>query len=108
MRPVSVRSDSDAMVRVGLHGEIDAEHSKEILNEIRAAIEQYLPREVKVDLSEVTFMDTSGMATLIGAMNASHEVGAHYQLTGVSEQVGAKLRMTGLAELFGLPDVDPP
>jgi anti-anti-sigma factor len=108
VRRVSVSTEADEVCRVALHGEIDADHAEAILAEIRGAIERYAPRTVTVDLSRVTFIDTSGLGTLVNAMNASRAAGADYRVTQVPDLVRPVLRITGLLEPFGLADEDPP
>ena len=102
MHHVSVESGSDQTLQVALHGEIEAPHADQILSEIRAAIDQFLPRAVRVDLSHVTFIDTAGMGTLVSAMSAAHKVGAEYAVTDASDIVQARLRMIGLAGPLGM------
>jgi anti-anti-sigma factor len=101
MRPVSVHTESEATVRVVLRGELDVAHAEEIQREVRSAIEQVLPRKVQMDLSEVTFIDTSGLGTVVNLVNVSREVGAECQLVAVSEGVRARLRIAGLLGPLG-------
>jgi anti-sigma B factor antagonist len=107
MRPVSVRPEADAIVRVALRGEIDAPRTDEILREIRWAIEKHRPRVVSVDLSDVTFIDTSGLGALVNAMQASRDAGADYRVVQVPDPVRAKMRMTGLLDVLDLTDEAP-
>ena len=108
MHHVSVKAEADETLRVALHGEIDATHADQILKEIRSAIDRFLPRSVQMDLSDVTFIDTSGLGTLVYAMKAAHHAGAGYELTDASELVRSRLRRTGLLEALGLADEDGP
>jgi anti-sigma B factor antagonist len=101
---VSVEPRSDQTLSVALHGDIEAPHAEQILSEIRAAIDQFLPRAVRVDLSDVTFIDTAGMGTLVGAMSAAHKVGAEYAVTDASDIAQARLRMIGLAGPLGMAE----
>ena len=109
MRPVSVNPEPDATLRVELHGELDIAHAEQILNEIQSAIDSFLPRTVRMDLSGVTFIDSTGLGTLVNSMKAAHEAGSGYELTHVPELVRSRLRRTGLWDVFGLADEgDPP
>ena len=99
-----MKSEPDKVLRLALHGEIDASHAEQILSEIRAAIDRLLPREVRMDLSDVTFIDTSGVGTLVHALEAAREAGAGYKLTDASELVRARLRIAGVSTALGLVD----
>ena len=104
MRPVSVNPEPDATLRVELRGELDIAHAEQILNEIQSAIDSFVPRTVRMDLSGVTFIDSTGLGTLVNSMKAAHEAGSGYELTHVPELVRSRLRRTGLSDVFGLAD----
>jgi anti-anti-sigma factor len=105
---VSVESGSDQSLRVALHGDIEAPHADQILSEICAAIDEVLPRAVRVDLSSVTFIDTAGAGTLVRAMSAARKAGADYAVTDASDIVRARLRLFGLAATLGMAEEDVP
>jgi anti-sigma B factor antagonist len=58
------------------------------------------PVLVVVDLSDVPYMDTSGLATLMEAMRTARRQGTRLVLCGVQEQPRYLLRVTDLDHIF--------
>jgi anti-anti-sigma factor len=57
-----------------------------------------------VDLSEVTFIDASGLGLLIGLRNRQRSHGGSLQLRNTPGCVTALLRLAGLLDLFVCPE----
>lgn len=55
---------------------------------------------VNVDLGGVTFMDSSGLGTLIRARNRVMEDGGHLLIRGAGDNVRRLFEVTGLAEFL--------
>jgi anti-anti-sigma factor len=53
-------------------------------------------RRIRVDVSPVRFMDSYGVATLVGLLRESHARGKQFVVEGASGQVREKLRVTGV------------
>ena len=106
-QPIRVHSgaDGDETLRIDLSGEIDFTNATPVAGTVRDSVAQARPRAVRVDLAEVTFLDSSGVGVLVVAHKAAAAAGATYQITGPNTEVYEQLRMTGLVELFG---IDPP
>ena len=64
------------------------------------------PTLVAVDLSEVPYMDTSGLATLLEAMRTACQQGTQLVLCGIQQQPGYLLKVTDLDHVFEI-DEDP-
>ncbi len=79
---------------VRLRGELDLANSRE-LDEQLAAVD--LGTTV-VDLVELGFVDSSGLAALVAARERSRERGRELVLTRPQENVRRVLEMTGLAD----------
>ncbi|GAA2276158.1 MULTISPECIES: STAS domain-containing protein [Kitasatospora] len=80
------------VVRVG--GEIDVATAPRLRQRLAAALEAH--REVVLDLSEVTFMDCSGLGVLVQARNQADRCGRRLVLHGVGHPVARLLKLTGL------------
>jgi anti-sigma B factor antagonist len=61
---------------------------------------------VTLDLSRVTFFDSSGIRVLVAAKHRYDDLGRPLGLTELSEPVRRVLRLAGLHETFGLSDGD--
>jgi anti-sigma B factor antagonist len=104
---VSVSSGADGTLDVVLRGEIDYTNAAGIVEAVRAAVETGRPSSVRVEMAEVTFLDSSGIGVLVHAMKAAEEVRAAYRVDNPNPKVFDQLRMVGLLEAFGLSDSVP-
>jgi anti-sigma B factor antagonist len=92
-------------VRVAVVGELDLGTSAEL----RDLLER-LRRErvaVRLDLAEVTFIDSTGIQVLIVAVNKSREAGHAFEIGGdVRPQVRRLLELTGVGWIVGVRRAD--
>jgi anti-sigma B factor antagonist len=102
MTPVSVTMQPDGVLEVLLRGEIDYTNAGPVTDTVRTAVAQGRPALVRIDLSEVTFLDSSGIGVLISGMKAAREVAAGYRVDSPSPRVLDQLRITGLTELLSV------
>jgi anti-sigma B factor antagonist len=87
-------------------GAIDLHVSPEMRASLNAIIDQK-PKKLVVDLSNVPYVDSSGLAVLIGAMQSVEHQGGAFALAGAQEAVRLILATARLDEYFHLfPDVD--
>jgi anti-sigma B factor antagonist len=107
MQTVVVDAGPENTLVVTLRGEIDFTNAASIVETIRAAVAQQQPALVRVELAEVTFLDSSGIGALVYAMRAAEEVQAAYRVERPIPEVFAQLRLTGLLEAFGLAGCAP-
>jgi anti-anti-sigma factor len=90
----------DGTITVTASGELDTTSAPELINVLRAAIHSHGPSRVDLDLTAVTFMDSTGLQVLVAANN---DVGGGLRITGTSPAVYRLLQLTGVLEEFGLP-----
>jgi anti-sigma B factor antagonist len=89
-----------------LEGEIDLHVSPRISASLGAMIEEK-PKHLVVDLSQVTYIDSSGLAVLIEAMQNVAVYGGKFALTGLQENVRPIFEIARLDQVFRIfPDVD--
>ncbi|HEX6336793.1 MAG TPA: STAS domain-containing protein [Jiangellaceae bacterium] len=89
----------DGSVRIAAAGEIDMATAPKWKAVLLTAIEQQIPpRDVRIDLAEVTFMDASGIGVLISGREAARCRGVGFT---VQNPHGVVLR---LFEILGLTD----
>src|SRR6267143_6853676 len=69
-----------------LEGEIDLHVSPEVAESLRTMIAKK-PKVVVVDLTKVTYFDSSGLAALIEGMQHVQEYGGKFALANVQESV---------------------
>jgi len=102
MRTVTIHLGPDDTLDAVLCGELDFTNAAAVTTAVREAATRHRPRTVRVDLAEVTFLDSSGIGVLVKAMHVAQEVGARFVVQRACDKVRDQLNMTGLLEVFGL------
>lgn len=90
------------VLRAELSGEIDHHTAKPIREELDKQIYTLLPKEIVLSLSNVGFMDSSGLGLIVGRLVTAKEVGASLTLTGVDARTMKIFEMAGLERMRGL------
>jgi stage II sporulation protein AA (anti-sigma F factor antagonist) len=83
-----------------LTGEIDHHRSAQLMQELETQLDLESPRQVELDLSGVTFMDSSGIALLLRLYRSLALTGGKLKVVGVPAQPGKVLKAAGLGRLF--------
>ena len=89
-----------------LRGEVDISVASSLRPGWYTLAEQERVPEIVVDLSDVTFMDATGLGLLVGTRNRQQRHGGDLRLCSAPQPVMTLLRLTGLVALF--PDADQP
>ena len=84
---------------VSLQGRITIGNANEMRRKLADALLPRLPN-LTVDLSGVTYMDTSGLATLMEAMRIARQQGTRLVLAGIQDQPRYLLEITDLDHVF--------
>ena len=80
-------------------GDIDHHSAKAIRDEIDKACAKYLPDVLYLDLSGVSFMDSSGIGLIMGRYKLMREHGGTIEITGASHGIARMIKLAGLARL---------
>lgn len=89
-----------------LEGALDLHVSPEVRTSLREMIDKK-PKRLVVDLANVPYVDSSGLAVLIGAMQSLEHEGGIFMLAGAQEAVRMILESARLDQYFLLfPHVD--
>ncbi len=89
-----------------LEGEIDLHISPNITATLNRMIEKK-PKQLVVDLSRVTYIDSAGLAALIEGMQKIEAYGGKFALAGLQETVRSIFEIARLDQIFRIfPDVD--
>ena len=87
-------------------GAVDLHVSPELRASLRAVIDDEKPKRLIVDLSQVPYIDSSGIAVLIGAMQSLEHEGGVFRIAGAQEGVRMIFESAKLDQYFRLfPDV---
>jgi len=92
-------ASSDSANVLPLEGEIDLHVSPRVESSLASVIAKR-PEHVVVDLSGVTFIDSSGLAVLINAMQDIKQYGGKLTLSGLNMNVRSIFEMARLDQFF--------
>ena len=96
---MSVRvSDEPDATTVFLAGVVDLEHSPEARKALLAAFERKRP--VVADLQGVTYLDSSGVASLVEAYQKAQAAGMSFSIARTSAQALKVLKLARLDKVF--------
>jgi anti-sigma B factor antagonist len=102
---ISVDSQRQGAVMY-LQGRVDIESSPHLRDQLLAMLRRQPPPEtIGIDLAEVSYMDTSGIATLIQGLKIARISDISMHLQGLQGHVLHLFQATGLGSLF---DTDGP
>jgi anti-sigma B factor antagonist len=89
-----------------LKGEIDLHVSPSVTASLDRIIDKK-PERLVVDLSDVTYIDSAGLAALIQAMQKVEGYGGKFRLAGLQETVRSIFEISRLDQVFQIfPDAD--
>jgi anti-sigma B factor antagonist len=98
----STESGGAGQYTVTVRGELDVATSPALRGELHSLVEQGA-KAITIDLSGTTFIDSSGLGVLVGALKRLREgEGDTITLTGMQDQVRKVFEITGLTALFGV------
>ncbi|GAA3876391.1 hypothetical protein GCM10022243_46630 [Saccharothrix violaceirubra] len=97
---LTVSRPAEQVVVVGASGEIDMLTAPEL----RAAVLEHLDANdvLVLDLSEVSFLGSAGLAVLVEASQQGNRRGAGFRVVAVRRAVTRPLVATGLGEVFSV------
>ena len=81
---------------IRIPGEIDHHSAKNLREEIDRAIFYHRPQTLVLTLSEVSFMDSSGLGLILGRLARIKELGGELVIADPTLQVMKILRLAGL------------
>jgi anti-anti-sigma factor len=95
----------DGKVSVIASGEIDLSNSALLADAISGALKHSGAGAVEVDLTSVTFLDSSGIAALLKGRRVADDIGIAYRIGGMHGVVRQVLELTGVLDyLTGASD----
>src|SRR6478735_11826721 len=92
---------------VPLKGEIDLHVSPTVTAAFNDVIDKKKPERLVVDLTDVSYIDSAGLAALIQAMQKVEGYGGKFMLAGLQETVRSIFEISRLDQVFQIfPDAD--
>ncbi len=93
---LSIQTTEDAVRKVLVVGEVDVSNA----DELRAALDAALPEtagELVADLSQPTYIDSTGIGVLVGAAHRAAEAGKKLVVAQPQKNVARVLELLGVA-----------
>jgi anti-sigma B factor antagonist len=85
--------------QISFEGRISVDNSNAMRNRVGTAL-KLKPKEIGVDLSRVTSIDISGLATLVEATRTARDQGTQLRIVGIQGQVQLLLGITRLDQIL--------
>ena len=101
---VTIRQAGDG-VAIGAKGDVDLDSSPKLREAIIESIESKLS-PIVVNLGEVTYIDSSGVATLVEGFQLCRKYQGKFRLAGISERVAEVLRLARLDQIFDIHETE--
>lgn len=100
MENTTTHEQKGAELRITPSGEIDHHSARKFRGEIDELIYYYRPKKVLLDLSKITFMDSSGLGLILGRFTLAKELGGELIIVNPSESVKKILDLAGTSRLI--------
>ena len=91
---------SDSTLYAVIAGEIDHHSAKSIRDTIDAAMISTSPDALVMDLSGITFMDSSGLGLVLGRYTKATDSGIAFSLMGAGERCARMFDLAGLDRII--------
>ena len=85
-------------------GDIDFVNSPEVRQTVLREIRENRTTRVIVNLRQVRYIDSSGVASLIEGLKASRDLGSRFMLIGLSASAREVLQLSRLTKVFEIYD----
>ena len=89
-----------------ISGDIDMAHSTELRRVVLVEIRESRTPRVVLNMLDVRYIDSSGVASLVEGLKASRDVGSRMILVSLSPFVQEILRLTRLLQIFEIYDTE--
>ena len=94
--------EKNSTVTLCLHGELDHHAAQNILIQIGELIDGRRPERFVLDMGGVSFMDSSGIAVILGAFRRMDEIQGEFQVMKVNAQARRVLTAAGIDRVISL------
>lgn len=94
----AIERDGDTAV-VKCRGRLVAGATEELYQEVKDLLPQV--KVMVVDLAELTYVDSSGLGTLVRLYSSARKLGCEFKLLHLGKQLRNLLKLTNLLSVFG-------
>ena len=93
--------DVDGHRVVSVRGEVDVYSAPTLRKCLQESMDEHF-HDLVVDLSDIAFIDSTGLGVLVAGQNRAGELGGKLSVVCAQERVLKLFRITGLDEVFGI------
>ena len=97
---------SDDVLIVTLRGEIDHHSAVGVRGEIDALIYEERPKKTVLDMSDIDFMDSSGLGLIMGRYALMQRIGGELTLRSPNERIMRIFELAGLERIIKIERED--
>ena len=97
---------SDKTTILDVSGDIDMATSPELRKALLRELRELRIPRVVLNLKEVRYIDSSGVASLVEALKASRDLGSRLVLFGLNSAVREVLQLSKLVRIFEITDTE--
>jgi anti-sigma B factor antagonist len=102
---ISVRRVDSATI-IDVSGDIDLSNSPEVRTALLHEVRDNRRPRVILNLSEMGYMDSSGVASLVESLKASRDIGSRFILVGLSGPAREVLQLSRLVKVFEIYETE--
>jgi anti-anti-sigma factor len=102
---LSIRTGTqgDRTFVIALHGEVDYATAQHFREEVSAVLAKGVVQVIVVDLAGVSFLDSTGVGTLVVARRICAECGVRLQMRSVNPFIARLFAVLGVSDILGVP-----
>lgn len=100
-----VIDEQDSLIHIHLYGNLEVGSSTHFREQLRAIVSKSVGKQVVIDMSEVAFMDSTGLAALVLGLKIVQQNNGAMVLAGVTPAIMNMFKMTLLDSAFTFAEV---
>jgi len=89
---------------ISLTGDLDHHAAKKAIPEISKIIDFEFPTSLTLDFKNVSFMDSSGIALVIGSFKRARTIGCSFAVENVSKQANKVFDAAGIKKVIDITE----
>jgi len=98
----SLSTLSGRTLRIHLSGELDHHAAKSTMSAIEREIDCHLPHDCVLDMADLTFMDSSGIAVILKTLRRMNEIGGRVSVENVRKQPLRVIDAAGIERIISI------
>ena len=93
---------ADGVLRLSFSGEMDHHGARSVMTEVEDRLDQYMPRDCILDMKDISFMDSSGIAVVIKTYRRMGACGGRLRVENVPPQPMKVLDASGIDRIIDI------